>query len=576
MSSSQPVLAYRFHDPQRQELLDLRLRHAGRHLADLFRTELAMTAVGDGRSGLVAWTPADRAMSWRAVVAGEGGATVWIHVPSAAGGDEEEVGLADRLLAGSLTASDLAAPFGLLRWSAGRLDILNDALGLVRLFHLPFADGEVWTTRPGLAHVFMGVPPAPNEAAWSGMSTVGWAPGGATQLGVGRHLSPASHVTATAAGTTTVDGFTPWFTAARCTPISVEDVVRDMRTVMRTARRWPAEPVADLSGGMDSRTVAAVGLTSGAVRQFHTVATDHGEVATAQRLVELAGPGVGHTISRPAESRAAPAVDFRERLAAQHRAWEGRYLATSGFNASAFAGFRTARSARFNGLGGEFLGGGNFADGAWRGRLGDAGPERALDRLAALARGGVGSSRHAAESTMATLERVIPRAERLGLDNALGVLDLCYMVERMPYWSNTYATGDTLTPLFAARLLSVGVRNAGAPVPAGQIHRDIIRTALPAWADVPFYSPERRNRAVPHLWETAEWPAVKAFIGGRESPNFAPDAVAGVVADADDGVGGKAQEFLLHRLLWELTFRDWVGEVRGAALAVSQGLGAVS
>ena len=204
MSSSQLVLAYSFRQPQPRDQLDVRARHASNHLSGLFQAGLRMASAGDGRSGLIAWMPTDTAVGWNAVVADGSRATVWLHVPSAAGLRESwatEDGLADQVLGGGLGAGDLAAPFGLLRWSAGQLDIANDVLGLVRLFQMEFDNARVWTTRPGLAHVFMGVEPTTNDLAWTGMASVGWALNGMTQLGHGRQLPPASRITVRAEGT---------------------------------------------------------------------------------------------------------------------------------------------------------------------------------------------------------------------------------------------------------------------------------------------------------------------------------------------------------------------------------------
>lgn len=580
MASSQLLLAYAFHETQTPARLAVRVRHAERHLAALFRPALAQTGVGDGRSGLLTWTPADSSTGWEPVVASEDRLTAWLHVPSLAGSGESWAtadGIADRLLDGRIALADLAAPFGLVRWDAGRLDVVNDALGLVRLFQFEFPGGTVWTTRPGLAHVFMGLPPTMNDDAWRGMASVGWALDGATHLGEGRQVPPAHHVTVLATGRTTRDRFVDWFRMARTSQTGLAGNVRDMQAVMLTSRLWRDAPTADLSGGMDSRTVAAVGITSGAVRELRTVATDHGEVETAQRLVELADGAVNHTIISPADGRAAPDVPFTDRLAAQHHAWEGRYLASSAFNATVFNGFRTAHAARFNGLGGEFAAGGNFARESSHELLMGSPPGVALDRLAGMVRAGLGITRSSLDATVAGFERMVPRAAELGLGTALGVLDLTYMTERMPYWSNVYATAATLTPLFAASLLAVGVQHAGAPAPPGELQRGIIRTALPVWSEVPFYKPTRKTRAVPFLWETAEWPAVKAYCSDRvsASTNFDPDIVMEAVHAAEEGLAGKPQEFLFHRLLWELTFADHVANVGRQAHAVARELAAL-
>ena len=499
-----------------------------------------------------------------------------------AGGREsgvDERQLAEELFDGSLSAGDLAAPFTVVRWRKGRLDIMNDMLGLVRLFHYEFDGGDIWSTRMGLAHVFMGELPKPNPLAWAGMAALGWAPGGATQLGSGKQVEGGVRISAgSESGRHDVrykQTFAEWMDRARFSAEpSPRENVRDMESLMSTATRWPESPVGDLSGGKDSRLVSAMGIRSGAISTVRTIATDEGEVRTAKLLVQLLDTPVRHRITDRSDPFI-PGGDFVERLSSQHSAWEGRFLATSGFNSPQFKGFQTARKAKFNGLGGEVLAGGSFYSGATRTRMMDATSSAAQDRLVRMTNSlGYGTSLSAKQQVNDYTSDFVKKAEGEGASTAAAVLDYFYTRDRMPNWSNTFTDEKTICPLFASSLLVWGARSTGNPVPDGTFHMKMLREALPAWADVPFYKPDGKSRITPFVWESADWSKVLKHVeAGAERSEFI-DTVQSrkILEKVRSGEGSKQEEVFIHRVLWEDSFADYESIVIGFVQRVKAAL----
>lgn len=581
MSSTISFLAYVLDRPEAHAQTEIRLKHAGQHLASRYATSLGCESVGDASSGIVMWLPTDSVVDWRPLSRHGDGATAWLHIPSAAGacGGASEIELASAVLGDTVHASAITPPFAVARWSEGVLEIVNDLIGAVRLYHYRFDGGDVWTTRMGLAHVFMGSPPERSTTAWSGMASIGWAPGGSTQLGRGRHLPGGSRVRAEcgdrARSVAQENRFGEWFTSARhAPPDSAERQVKDMEDSMSIARRWPEPVIADLSGGKDSRLIASLGIKNGTIETVRTVATDHGEVETARALVALLERPVTHLVVEHPDL-SAPRESFISRVSSHHEAWEGRFLASTAFGSVPFSGFRSARHATFNGLGGEVVAGGALWAGAWRERLLDAPAEAAITRLAALARNGLGASEDAKEETVETLRTHVEAASEVGVTRAGGILDLVYLRDRMPHWVNTFSGTAVVCPLFAPSLLRTGARSAGAPIEDGLYHRALIFEAIPAWATLPFYKPAGQARlARPRVWETGEWAAVRGYVRERVgvATSFDVAAVDGAFKSIEAGEASKAAEVMVHRLVWELTFEEYRARIADEARATAEEL----
>ncbi|UOD80457.1 hypothetical protein [Paenarthrobacter ureafaciens] len=572
MSSSLGFLAYVLREPETAAATATRVEHARQHLASRYRSGLSITQVNDTRSGLIGFDPDDTAVMWDRFSIRSGTGLAWLHVPSLAGSPEEGLGeweLANAVFSGQIKPSELGCPFAVARWHDGQLEIVNDVLGLVRLFHYEFDGGDVWSTRMGLAHVFMGEAPKKNLLAWGGMATIGWAPGGSTQLGRGQQVPGASRVRA---------GFSrsgryihsdrnvgEWLEDVRSAPEpSAATNVRDMEVLMSSAKRWPTPAVSDLSGGKDSRVISAMGIRSGSIAAVRTIASDHGEVDTAKTLMASISTAVEHlVIPKTARSTAGPSA--LDRLSTQHKAFEGRYLPTSGFNAGPFAGYRSGKQAKFNGLGGEVMNGGSFTPGPWREKLSTAPAKEASEVIVKMIARGFAASDQAKEA-IGSFAQDYPEkiSDVTGINTASGVLDLFYSMDRMPNWSNVFAGSDTLCPLFASSILSLGARNIGAPVPDGELHRKFLSAAIPAWSKIPFYKPVGRSkRALPMVWESPDWKDIEGFMldNADRLDAFSPDGVRSLLGEIESGSGVKAHEAAVHRFLWNATFEGYEQEV---------------
>lgn len=578
MSSSLGLLAYVLDSGEDPEITDTRVEHARLHLQNVHRSALVETRVGDRHSGLIGWQPHDDNIEWAAHLRRGNAGTSWLHIPALAGGPEASLdpwGLADDIFRDAIHPETLGAPFAVVRWSNGVLELANDILGLVRLFHYRFQGGDVWTTRQGLAHIFMGELPRRNPTAWAGMATMGWALNGTTQLGSGTQMPGGTRVTARnregVRDVSSRNSFSDWLANTRSQPLpSLDQNIQDMKRLLSVARRWPEGAIADLSGGKDSRIIAALGISSGAIEAVRTVNTDPGEVETARQLMAAIGNPVPHRIDEKTTAAQEPGTHFLERLGSQQKAFEGRFLATTAYGSSAFSGFRVQSRPRMNGLGGEVLAGGNFATGRWRTRIAGAPLEVARDRLLSMAQVGVAKSDRAIELSSSGIEAFIERAAEMGARTAGEALDLFYCRDRMPNWSVAFGAQNTLCPLFAPSMLTRAMHSLGAPQDMDRLHGDLVRQAIPSWGQVPYYTPTFATRTSVPSWGRIEWPQVREFIGDTcgNAESFDEQDIRELLATIEHGAPGKQHEVAVSRYLWDQSFDAYVNEVRVAAQRV--------
>lgn len=575
MSNSQFLVAYAIdrETPLSEAELQIRIDVAGEYLGRLTNSELEVVRAGDGRSGFVAWLHRPRFLAWPSAVSRDGEGAAWLHVPAAAGapGDGvDAVDLARRVTDGSVDRSVLGAPCAAVYWSRDGLRIANDRFGMARLYEFRIAGlGHVWSSRTGLAHVFAGVEPEVNQASWGGMSTFGWPAQGDTHMGEGHQLPPSSTRVVDAHGAvTSTEDLDAWIRASVEGEVpSYADGAEGMVRSLRAASWWEQRPVADLSGGKDSRVTAAAALRAGIVDALRTVDTDPGEVEMAQELLRAGGEGITHRVD-PVTAPTMPEGGVMERYHSLQRAWEGAYNAVSAYRAHGFTGFKPERAPRINGLGGEAIQGRNLVGGAFRERLQGKGPDDGRDRLEKIA--GM-RSRAVTEEAMEVSKQAVrghhERSLELGLDNAFMVIDHFYNFSKMPYWAHPQATGSTLLPLYSPQLQARTMWAMRHPLDYGELHRELLRELIPAWAEIPFYKGTSGTRTAPKMWQYADWEEVSRTIdeGVETLGTFDPGIVRDVVREASDGEGTAVHETTLARVMWELSFRGIVDEVRDLA-----------
>ncbi|WP_190247253.1 hypothetical protein [Brevibacterium casei] len=558
-----------------KEEFQLRIGFAEEHVISLHQTELERVHIGNARSGFVVWYPTQTGSSWPAAVEGRDEGAAWVHIPAAAkrpADGVDPIRLARQITRGTLDRIELGAPAATFYWSlAEGLSVSNDRLGMVRLYQFDFPGfGIVWSTRGGLAHIFAGQEPNVEQSTWSEIATFGWNMSGRAHLGNGQQLPASTTVHTDNCGRISVTSdIDEWIASTAVGQVPPDEVAAaGMVDAVAVAGWWKNRPMADLSGGKDSRVTAAAAIKAGVVDAVKTVNTDTGEVETARRLLSLIPHPIDHRIIEP-KPPVAPVGGVLARYLSSQRAWEGAYNAISAHRGAQFRGFLPVTSPSINGLGGEAIQGRTTATAASRERLISQDAAAGQEWLKRLVRTNMGPLEEAqAEPARMAIDVFAERARSLGFTTAFQIIDFFYHFSKMPFWSQPQANSGTLLPFYSPQLLPRTMRSLTNPSQEyGSTHRKLLAQILPGWANVPFYKGSAKTRSIPWMWNNADWGDLRDTVcdGVPTLSSFSVSKVQSLIREAGSGDGRAKHEISFARVMWELSFREFAQEVKVAA-----------
>lgn len=570
MPSSQFVLAYHSSVPLSESSLSARAEAAQEYVQSLHRRPGVQYQHSTGsHTGILTWKPENDLIGWPQFATSGGEAAAWIGIPEHDAMSEDRPNAVT--MARSTTRQDFdpdtfGAPFACIYRRDDALSIVNDSLGLARLFEFTFPDMTVWATRPGLAHIFAAHPVAVNDATWSGMATLGWNLGGHTHIGDGQQLAGSRRISAGPHhGVLREDHYAEWVHRASLKGSSWEDASAGMVRTMSLGRYFPRAPFADLSGGKDSRLLAAAALTSGVTDTVRTVRSDHGEVETAEHLVSIYPGEIKHLVTDVAVQKLeTDRTDFTDHVAEAMRGTEGATVPFTALRGLTFNGYTPLVIARFNGHGGEALHGGEYYKGAWADKLEGKGISGAIDRLAAMVSVARATSASGRERTMEIVMNRFETGLSMGIETSHGLLNYHYSAERMPFWASSSPNRSVITPYYSSGLLHQIGRTFTGVTEFERFYSEIMTELVPAWASVPFYRASGgARRATRFFWESFDWTMLRDFSLERAgaSGNFDPDGIRSIVTEVGDGGGSRSIEVTFSRFLWEVSAESVVTDI---------------
>ncbi len=372
---------------------------------------------------------------------------------------------------------------------SGALVVANDAIGAARAFTLTAGDLTVWSNRPGALVIFAGVDPAADEAGWRLLAGAGWLLGQASPIAGVSRLGPgtlcradpdgAVSATATDAVRSLVGPGVPWRELAEP---AAEEMVAQAREV---ASLWPERAQVDLSGGQDSRAIAAATIAAGIDARYVTSNITPGEARVAKQLMERLKDPPDHHVRRRKQGSATAGTPLLERAEHLHLLHDGVR------HAQKLRGKMTLprprpEAPRFSGHGGE------IAHGIYYKTAGDIRrlrlrPKRVKERLMRLfSQGHEGALPAATEAAREALERTLEDGRAHGLKGP-ELLDWFYLMDRFAHRQGL-STDSERTVLFATPGF---VRAAFAMSPrdrlGGGLPRELAVRFVPEWAGVGYF-----------------------------------------------------------------------------------------
>jgi hypothetical protein len=517
-----------------------------------------------GAVGLISWSRTKPLSSWPAWRTSGELCVASLYAPlgyeSIAGDlapEQAAVPLARGVLAAPGRMLELAAPFvlGVVDRAAERLDLFTDSVGLGRLFQVRMADGWVWSNRPVAACLFADLPLRASTEGWQYAAGCGWFMGDTTPYAGVLVVPGATHIAADGRRriVTRIDPASVW---SGTTP--VEETAEGLRTVVRSiGRLWPGTPTVDLSGGRDSRVVAAAFLSAGVDVQLNSYGP---EVSVAEQLVAALPYEVEHVVKRPQPvlpaSSASPALpEVVDRARRWHRYGEGLRPASYLFHGPP-ADLAGVDHLAIGGAGGEVAHGHFYPRDVLK--L-DPNIDVFTQQLTARLVPARGPAEAAREAVRTQVQRVLREASAGGLDDAR-MLDHFYIVERLRRWGTTAERSGVVSPLLLPAFMRGALGLTTRQRLGNELHLALLRELVPQWADIPFYKPAASVPAqVKRLGAVPDQEEVRVRLRG--SDDFDDAEIRTLWAMSAAGKSTAADEVALRQLLWRSVFDDHLGEV---------------
>ena len=574
------IVAYAFDRPAGPERAAAGVRRVEAYYGNLWQDKAVRAGRDAGPVGLFSWSRREPLCNWPAWHEDDGLCIASLHAPL---GYEAVVGdLAPVRAAGALARAALASPTRLIQLAPPfvltvldpaqlRLDLFTDSVGLGRLFQLRTEEGWVWSNRPVAACLFADVPVAAAARGWRYAAGCGWFMADTTPYERVLAVPGATHIVMDGQRrrrrVSRIETTSIWSGPGEFTPELVAETAEALRGVARSvSRMWPGTPTVDLSGGRDSRVVAAAFLSSGVELKLNSHDAVAGEAAVAEQLVAALPYEVDHVVTRRVTTQGPPPKlpAVVDRIRSWHRYGEGLRPASYLFHQPP-ADLTGVDHLAIGGAGGEVAHGHFYPSDVL------AIDQRPLEskvglftqRLQARLVPVSGPASVARDEVAGQIAHVLREAIQGGFEDAR-MLDHFYVVERLRRWGTAGERIGVVSPLLLPAFVRSAFSLTAAQRMGNALHVALIRELLPQWADVPFFKPGPRSAPV----VPAEVQRLAAVPDREEverlltaSPDFDPEAIRSLWATSRTGQSTAADEVALRQLLWRTVFDDHLEEV---------------
>ncbi|MDQ3729491.1 MAG: hypothetical protein M3355_07875 [Actinomycetota bacterium] len=542
----------------------------------------AQSAVGGGQ-GVLVIGDADPRCRWPFFAEDEDMAVTYAYVPSGFGKATEisEPSPKAALALGAVLVRDpratrhLAPPFAIavLDKRTGELLVVNDWIGAGRCLEVAFPEGKLWTNRAAAAHLFAGREARADPAAWRILAGAGWFMGRSTPIEGVEGVETGLALRASGGKVDRRDlGVLPSLIASRSSYEELRDrAAEDAVSQIRLADAlWEGRTSVDLSGGRDSRVVAAAALAAGSDAEVVTSDRTIGEADVALELMSRASGRLKHSLRKTDNEAARLDRPLLERALNVHLLHDGMRHPQKVRGNQDLPRKRPQR-ATLSGHGGAIAKGFYYPNRRelWRVRL--SGNEERIKRVSklfpkvrGLARGPCADA--AREAAQATLDA----ADDAGLSGPER-LEWFYLCDRFAHRQGLASHAERLVLFAMPAFVEASFAMSPKDRMASRLHEDLVARFVPEWAAVSFFdpdegsgSPTRRRK----LWESPDdAAAIDALVttDGVWTELYQPDAMRTAWAKLKAGEGNQKWEAAFEGAVYRQAFEDFLERVNAIA-----------
>jgi asparagine synthase (glutamine-hydrolysing) len=418
------------------------------------------------------------------------------------------LGLGRRLLDGEDLHRDVVPPFGLVVVDGDRRVVVQqDWLGMCRIFTATVDGLTVFATRPSLVADFLHGSPAPDLSAWGSYMATGFFGGsmspveGVRLLDPGERLVAERHEDGWRIESQARIGVDAIVLAGRAGANRLDDALDEaaqalIGTATGLSQIYSGPIELGLSGGKDSRLIAAASLAAGLRPNLVTNIDVPEEGETASELVAIVrktrGIDLNHRLRKVSDPATVLDVGLAERIDRFQHLFDYQY--PSSFSVRPPPGPRLEMDVdvRLSGVGGELV------SGYWYPKAKQTPVDTATRQLMrAIPQAALRSDVHAAEE--ARIRGILAAISEAGLD-AEHIIDYLYLVERVRRWYSSAYSFMIITPFLAPGFVKASFAFDPREKRERAVHARLLQRLLPEWADIPFVSDTSTTTAT-RVWQ---------------------------------------------------------------------------
>ena len=565
-------IAYAFPRAVDAERLESALARVEAHYGSLVSYPLKVQRTPAARLGVAVIGDAEPNCAWRHFAGGDGVTlasayvpTGWERITGPLPPGEAPLPLARALLAEPARAAESLTPpsvLAVMDAGAERLVVVNDCIGAGRLFETAVGDGRVWSNRAAAGRLLAGEPVEADERGWQLLAAAGWFIADSTPFAGVRRVPRGTVIDLTLAGIEVRDTGAVGRLVGRNSQAvadlydgAAEQAVEQVRTADAL---WSERPAIHLSGGRDSRLVAAAAVAGEVDATFRTSDNAPGEADVARRLVELAPRPMEHNVVNTEEG-GTPEAPLLERALRGQLLHDAIRHASKVRNDVNLPRGRPAR-ATLAGWGGEIGHAFYYQDGTQLRRLKLRGRKRALTRLLQSSRKKHDAAHESAyELAGSEYDSLLREGEGYGLRGP-SLLDWAYLTERFVHRFEIGADSQGVSVFAAPAFIRLAFALKPEQRLTAEAHSELTGRLVPAWRDVPYYKrppgprPKLRRR---RLWEAEEDARTLEELiagGGWWTELFRRDRITEMWEDVRSGGGYADWETVFERLAFCAAF----------------------
>jgi asparagine synthase (glutamine-hydrolysing) len=480
------------------------------------------------------------------VFAGHNGITaVSLGLPVGIDTSGGPVSLASRLLRGEDVHAEVVPPFSLIAVEAEeRFAIQQDWLGMGRLFTASDGGITAFCNRPSLLAAFLWGRREPDIEGWRSYTATGHFGGDSSPIRGVRLMRPGERFigrrrpdggwSLTSQIRRSADDLVAEGMAAQAQgpDAAVEEASEGLLTIARSVDDlYTGDITIGLSGGKDSRLVAASFLAAGRPVRFSTNVDDPVEGDTAQELMRIIREQRGlespHRLSRVSDPANVLAASLYSRTSRLQSLYDYQFPSSYLARPAVAQQLPAPRTVSFSGVGGELAVAYWYPDDSSGDLDRDVARATAIKRLnAAVPAGTMQPDAYACES--ARVAAIADRAEDLGL---LGqaITDYVYLIERVRRWYSSAYLFGVVTPFLSPAFVKASFALTAAQKRQWTLHHGGLGRFVPEWSGVPFVSgkPSGKSTAAA-IWDGDGASTIRGLLyttGGPLTAAIQPAAV---------------------------------------------------